>query len=138
LSVQYDFDGTNIVWEHRLWSGHGVENRSSGVAFYGENGTLILDRGGWKIYDAATPRTADGGELLRPHLENFLGCVRSRTAPAADLATGIASSALCHLGNAAYRLGRELRPAEIGQDVAAKAILNPAARPGWKLADLLA
>lgn len=138
LSVQYDFHGPNIVWEHRLWSGHGLENRSSGVAFYGERGTLILDRGGWKIYDAATSRTADGGELLRPHLENFLDCVRSRMTPAADLATGIASSALCHFGNVAYRLGRELRPAEISQDAAANAMLNTAPRPGWKLAELLA
>ncbi len=48
LSVQYDFGGPTIVWEHRLWSGHGMENRSSGVAFYGERGTLIVDRGGWK------------------------------------------------------------------------------------------
>jgi len=137
LSVQYDFGGSTIVWEHRLSSGHGVENRSSGVAFYGDQGTLILDRGGWKIYDAATPLTANGGDLLRPHLENFIDCIRTRQTPAADLATGIASSALCHYGNAAYRLGRELRISELGQDPAAKIVLDPPARAGWKLADLL-
>jgi predicted dehydrogenase len=137
MSVQYEFNGPGIVWEHRLWSGHGLENRSSGVAFYGEAGTLILDRGGWKIYDAATPRTADGGDLLRPHLENFLNSIRTREAPAADLPIGIASSTLCHFGNAAYRLGREIRPSEIATDAAAHAMLNPPPRPGWKLAELL-
>lgn len=133
LSVQYDFGGPTIVWEHRLWSGHGIENRSSGVAFYGERGTLIVDRGGWKIYDAADSLTADGHELLTPHLRNFIDCVRSRQTPAADLATGLASSALCHLGNTAYRLGREIRVNDLPRDTEAQALLVPPTRSGWKL-----
>lgn len=133
LSVQYDFGGPTIVWEHRLWSGHGVENRSSGVAFYGERGTLVVDRGGWKIYDAAESQTADGHELLTPHLRNFVDCVKSRQTPVADAATGIASSTLCHLGNASYRLGREIRLEEIEGDAEAKAMLFPPNRTGWNL-----
>ena len=49
--VQYQYRNSAITWEHRLWTNHGIENRSAAVAFYGEEGTLIIDRGGWKVYD---------------------------------------------------------------------------------------
>jgi predicted dehydrogenase len=108
LSVQYDFGAKSILWEHRLWSSHTPEGRSSGVAFHGDNGTLVVDRGGWKVYDHSETVTADASDLLAAHLRNFIDCVRSRQAPAASLEVGVAASNLCHLGNAAYRLGREL------------------------------
>ena len=139
LSVQYDFGGSTIVWEHRLWSGHGLENRSSGVAFYGSRGTLIADRGGWKIYDTADSSTADGADLLVPHVQNFLACVKSRQTPAAGLPIGLAASTLCQLGNASYRLGREIRfssaTQSCGDDLAANELLAPESRAGWRLSD---
>lgn len=109
LSVQYDFGQKSILWEQRLWSAHGIEGRSSGVAFHGDNGTLVVDRGGWKVYDHGEVVAADASDLMSAHLQNFVESVRSRKAPAADLAIGVASASLCHLGNAAYRAGRELR-----------------------------
>ena len=109
LSVQYDFGTKSILWEQRLWSSHGVEGRSSGVAFHGDNGTLVVDRGGWKVYDHGETVAADASDLLTAHLSNFVGSIRTRQAPTAELSTGLASGALCHWGNAAYRAGRELR-----------------------------
>jgi predicted dehydrogenase len=109
LSVQYDFGAKSILWEQRLWSSHGVEGRSSGVAFHGDNGTLVVDRGGWKVYDHGEVVTADASDLLSAHVTNFVDCVRGRQAPAADLSIGLASGALCHWGNSAYRAGQELR-----------------------------
>ena len=110
LSVQYDFGMKSILWEQRLWSSHGVEGRSSGVAFHGDNGTLVIDRGGWKVYDHGEVATAGVSDLLASHLANFVDCIRSRQSPAAELATGLASAALCHWGNAAHRAGHEIRP----------------------------
>lgn len=109
LSVQFDFGSKSILWEQRLWSSHGVEGRSSGVAFHGDNGTLVVDRGGWKVYDHGDVVAADASDLLATHVSNFVDCVRSRQAPTASLETGLASAALCHWGNAAYRAGHELR-----------------------------
>ncbi len=48
------------------------------------------------------------GDFLTPHLQDFLDCVRTRQQPACDLKAGRVSSALCHLGNIAYRLGRSI------------------------------
>lgn len=115
LSVQYDFGTKSILWEQRLWSSHGVEGRSSGVAFHGDNGTLVVDRGGWKVYDHGEIVAADASDLLTAHLSNFVASVRSRQAPTADLSTGLASGALCHWGNAAYRAGCELRPDQFAE-----------------------
>jgi predicted dehydrogenase len=109
LSVQFDFGGKSILWEQRLWSSHGVEGRSSGVAFHGDNGTLVVDRGGWKVYDHGEVVTAEASDLMSTHVANFIDCVRTRQTPAADLSVGIAAADLCHWGNAAYRAGHELR-----------------------------
>lgn len=108
MQVQYVFAGKSISWEHRLWSSHGMEGRSSGVSFHGDQGTLVVDRGGWKVYDHRENVTADATDLLGTHLRNFVTCVRSRQTPVADVEVGHVSSTLCHLGNIAYRQGKEL------------------------------
>ncbi|MBI1345690.1 gfo/Idh/MocA family oxidoreductase [bacterium] len=109
LMVQYAYPKHTIQWEHRLWSGHAPEGRSSAVAFYGERGVLVIDRGGWKVYDGeAAGGSCTSAELDRDHLQNFLSCVRTRQQPKADLATALVSTGLCHLGNLAYRAGHEI------------------------------
>jgi len=101
-------DGRTILWEHRLWSDRGIEGRSAAVAFYGERGTLIVDRGGWKVYGSDESLTSDSSEQLSAHCRNFIDCIRSRREPAAPVEVGRVSSTLSHLGNIAYRLGREV------------------------------
>ena len=133
--MQYAFQNKTILWEHRLWSSHGIEGRSSGVAFHGELGTLVVDRGGWKVYDHAENVTADASDLQATHLSNFIECIKTRRTPAADLQTGHLACTLCHLGNIAYRLGREVafNAAELdcGNDASANRLLaaSPIARP---------
>jgi predicted dehydrogenase len=113
LSVQYAFEQKSILWEHRLWSGHPVEGRSSGVAFYGDKGVLVLDRSGWKVYDGdPAGGVTTARELDTAHLRNFVDCIRTRQTPAADIATAALSAGLCHLGNRAYRAGHELTAAD--------------------------
>lgn len=108
LHVSYSYPGLTMTWEHRLWSPHGQEGRSAAVAFYGDKGTLIVDRGGWKVYGQRDSVASEPGEILQPHLQNFVDSIRSRQQPACNLETGVVSSALCHLGNLAYRSGQTL------------------------------
>ena len=108
LTVTYSYPDAAIVWEHRCWSQHGNEGRSAAVAFFGDQGTLIVDRSGWKVYGCRESHFAGASELRQAHLVDFLDAVRTRRFPACDIRTGHISSALCHLGNAAYRLGREI------------------------------
>ncbi|MGE0376636.1 MAG: Gfo/Idh/MocA family protein [Planctomycetaceae bacterium] len=137
LTVQYAYPEATILWEHRLWTHHGNEGRPTGTAFYGDCGTLVVDRSGWKVYDTSESLTADASELRRAHLEDFYHAVRNRSRPACDLHTGQISSTLCHLGNIAYRLGREVafdpQAQNFGDDRAANEFLTRATRSPWEL-----
>lgn len=127
LSVQYDFGDVAVHWEHRQWSSHGIEGRTAAAAFYGTEGTLIVDRSGWKIYDRKDSLYADASEIRRAHVDDFITAIREGRSPSADIGIGHRSMALCHLGNIACRLGRELRfdPASLhfSGDEAANALL---------------
>ena len=137
LSVDYAFGSATITWEHRLWSSHGLEGRSAAAAFYGDEGTLVVDRGGWKVYDRKDALTADASELARTHHRNFIDCIKTRAQPNADIEIGHVSSAICHLGNIAYRLGRDVTfdpdRMDFGDDDAANALCRHEYRHPWKL-----
>lgn len=108
LFVQYDFPSTRLMWEHRSWSSHGLEGRSAATAFYGEKGTLIIDRGGWKIYGTNTPNLGESTPLWKPHLQNFLESIQTRQAPNASLEQACVSSAMALLGNISFRTGETI------------------------------
>ena len=69
------------------------------------------------------------------HQRNFLDCVKSREEPAAPVEVGHRSATVCHLGNIALRLKKELQwdPASeqfVGSDEA-NALLRRPARESW-------
>jgi len=72
-------------------------------------GTLVLDRGGWKVYDRRDSRAENGGDLDRPHLENFVHAIRTREQPSAALTFVQSAERLCHIGIEAYRTGGAVR-----------------------------
>jgi predicted dehydrogenase len=110
LKAFFDYPDLTVSWEHRQWSSRGIEGRTNGVAFYGTEGTLIVDRGGWKIYDRKESLAAAASEIHAPHITDFLNSVRTRQTPVADIALGAQSMALCHMANLAYRTGQAVRP----------------------------
>jgi predicted dehydrogenase len=104
----FDFPGTCLTWEHRIWSKTGCEGKASGITLYGEKGTLVFDDKGWHVTEG-TEASDKTSEIERPHLQNFLDCVRDRSKkPNADIEEGHKSTRLCHLGNIALRVGRTL------------------------------
>ena len=46
----YQFDDFTMIWEHAVGVGLGPFQRSHGVAFIGNNGTLVVDRQQWEIF----------------------------------------------------------------------------------------
>lgn len=137
LQVTYSYPEATIIWEHRLWTQHGNEGRSAAVAFYGDQGTLVVDRSGWKVYDRSDSVTARASELRQAHLLDFARAVRTRRSPHCDLATGQTSSDLVHLGNIAYRVGHEVafdpQSRRFPADDAANALLSRTYRRPWEL-----
>ena len=103
---------------------------------------MIVDRGGWKVYDQKKSITSDFSEQPISHLRNFIDSVKSRTQPNADIETGHISSVLCHLGNIAYRTGEDIlidsskQNCNILNSDAASQLLGRENRSGWELPNI--
>ncbi len=100
-----------LVYEQRIWSPYVQEGYENGNAFYGTDGMLILGKhSGWQLYGPRNTlrEKAEGGLDGALHHRNFLSCLRSGKLPAADIEIGHLSASLCHLGNIAVRVGRQL------------------------------
>lgn len=108
----FEFGDRAIIWEGRsFYKPIASEAPKFEVAFYGENGTVTIDRTHVNVYDA-------GGKLLEEekhpggdqfHTENFLACIKDGKRPNADIEEGHKSTLLCHLGNISYRTGKALQ-----------------------------
>jgi len=80
------------------------------------------------------------GWIARPHIQNWLDCIKTRGLPNADVEIGHRSISVCHLANIARELGRRLKwdPAKEtfpGDDEANRYVDRPK-RKGYELPDL--
>lgn len=88
-----------------------------GVLFYGENGFMRLDHGGFAIYlgekrEPGEKMAAERGEAgQQRHFNNFIDAIRSRRVAdlTGDVEEGALSSDLFHMANISYRLKRRLQ-----------------------------
>jgi predicted dehydrogenase len=144
----YDFGDFGLVWEHQAGTGHGAEKREHGCAFYGTNGTLIVDADSWEVapekgkgLEPITKKREDDPELCRVKLVgDFLNCCRTRKRPAEDLELGHHVTTVAHLGNLALRTGRSIEydaanMRVIGNDKANE-MITPHYRAPWTLPKL--
>ena len=122
LQTVYEYDGFSILWEHATGIDGGNYGRDHGIAFIGNNGTLVLDRSGWEVIPEnerqgwdknlgpkieAVPMQYNQGNGLDNHTKNFIEAVKSRDATLlkAPIQVGYDAALVCHLGNVAYKSG---------------------------------
>jgi predicted dehydrogenase len=136
--VNYDYGDFMLVWELRSFGRHRpLEAASSGAAFYGNEGALVIGANNWTFYprDGGAGTTVKGGP--EAHEKNFLECVKSRQRPNADVEIGRLSTTLCHLGNISHHLGRDVRfdpkTETFGSDKQANAYLTKQYRSTYPL-----
>ncbi len=93
------------------------------------------------VKDPPTPDKAEvwegPGWVARPHLQNWLDCIKTRGRPNADVEIGHRSISVCHLANIVRQVGRKLQwdPAKeqfVGDDEANKLVDRPK-RKGYEL-----
>lgn len=117
LTTLYEFDNFNLVWDSAMGIDNGSYGRDHGIAYIGNNGTLILNRGGWEIIEekqsknkVSKPLVQASDNGLDKHWENFVSVVKSRKM--ADLNCSIQDGAhvatIAQMGNIAYRTGQKL------------------------------
>lgn len=115
MQVNYEF-GTGkktklLTYEMRVWAPYGYLNESEGAAVFGDQGYLTMGNERWTAIGKGGKVLAsgEGGSHEKPHVQNFIDCIKSRAKPYCDLETvGHPASVLCHAGNISARVGRKL------------------------------
>jgi predicted dehydrogenase len=117
LVTLYEFDGFNLIWDHAMGIDNGSYGKDHGIAFIGNNATLILGRWGWEVIEERQSKNKVSKPLAKPvdngldlHWVNFVEVLRSRKME--DLHCSIADGAhvatVAQMGNIAFRSGQHL------------------------------
>ncbi len=151
LQAVFEFEDYSMLWEHATGIDLGPYGRNHGVAFIGNRGTVVVDRGKWEVLPETedidgkpsylTPalpvqqRRDDGG--LDAHMVNFVECIKTREQPTCNAAVAARAAVTAHLGNIAFKTGRRLTWDDAARtspgDAEANALLQPAYRSPWRL-----
>ena len=149
LQTVYTFKDFTVMWDHAIGIDDGAYGRTHGLGFVGENGTLVVDRGGWEVI----PERVGGKARMEPvelhraygegglnlHVKNHLECIKNRTPAkcAANIHIGAHIAKFAHLGNIAYRTGKKLTwDGKSFHDREADSYLCKEYRKPWKLPKL--
>ncbi len=146
LTTLYEFENFNMVWDHAMGIDNGQYGRDHGIAFVGNNGTLVLDRGGWEVMEeknaknkVSKPHVKPSENGLDKHMQNFMSVIRSGkmeelTAP---IQTGADVAIVAQMGNIAFRSGKRLAwdkaAGKFTDDAVNKAYLAKAYNNGYKI-----
>jgi predicted dehydrogenase len=110
-TVNFEFDDCLLQFEVRGLITNDEARVKIGDIFYGTEGLLaITSYTNWQTYMGDKLEPGPSGKGGGDHFANFLQAVKSRDARSLNgpIEEGHLSSAYCHLGNIAYRLGRKL------------------------------
>jgi len=130
-TATFEYDGYNLVWQHRTWGTPPDPDYPWALFIYGEKGTLKAST----MRADFIPQAKDGKPLhfdcyferekypedvseadielnaapaTRRHMLDFLAAIEKRSRPIADIEQGHISTASCILANVAMELGRPL------------------------------
>ncbi|QDU80337.1 Putative 4,5-dihydroxyphthalate dehydrogenase [Polystyrenella longa] len=147
LQVTYEFAGERpkiLTYEMKLWVPYKYYDETEAAVIYGDQGYMVAGNRGWRAYTSGGKLVKEvaGDTHERPHVQNFVDCVKSRKKPVCDLETvGHPASVLCHSGNIAARIGRTvtLDPETetfVGDDEANALRGRPDYRKPWSLPEI--
>jgi predicted dehydrogenase len=143
MTAVYDFKDFTMIWEHTIGIGLGNWSRPHGMAYTGENGTLVLDRKGWEVIPEkqrieAVPVQKNIGVGLDLHVRNFLDCLRDNTPQKLNAGIDIGRNValVAQMGNIAYRTGEKVSWNNDKQQFStatANKLIIPQYNNGWTL-----
>jgi predicted dehydrogenase len=149
MSVSWQMKDFSISWEHTAGIQNGPYGRLYGLAFTGNDATLVADRSGWELFPElgeegykvpAIPKQNTGHENHEEHVKNFIECIRSRKEPACPIENGRLVALYAHMGNIALRTNSRLEwdtaTSSFGKNKPANDLVTPAYREPWKLPEI--
>lgn len=155
LQAVFEYEDFNMLWEHATGIDLGNYGKPEGIAFIGNNGTLVVNRQGWEV----TPETErnDAGVLLykiedlpdqvKPgqvnylfdHTKNFVEAMQKNDSSILNcgIETGALAAINAHMGNIAFKTGRKIywdaANGNFKNDDEANQLIKATYHNGWKL-----
>jgi predicted dehydrogenase len=148
ISVIYPNDDFVINFDVTAGVQKGPYDMSYGLAFIGDNATLVADRSKLILYpewDSQAKKTraeeykyTDGKESHGEHVRNFLDCIKTRNRPACPPETGRAAALHVHIPNIAARAGESMviwddNGNRFTNSEKANQLISPVYRQPWSL-----
>ncbi len=148
--ANFDYGDKLISWECKCCQGMKFYGRDRGAAIMGTDGTVVVDRGGYEIYDLKGNKTsefkaskaADSGDLVGrdsmtdQHFANFIDGIRAGAKLHAPVAVGNVSVTTLQLANIAWKTNRVLNldtaDGKIKGDAEAMKMWDREYEPGWE------
>ena len=152
MQAVFEYDGFNMLWEHATGIDGGPYGKPEGIAFVGNNGTLVVNRGGWEVIPEtysedgvrkykleAMPYQGHNDNILDLHTKNFVDAIRANDA--SRLKCGIDSGSVAainaSMGNIALKTGRKLfwdaRALQFEKDAQANELTRAVYRTAYQL-----
>jgi predicted dehydrogenase len=150
LVTSFEYDDKMLAWEGTCCQGMKYYNRSRGTTILGTEGTVLVDRDGYEIYDlngkktnefkAGTQSTSADlvgrDSMTDAHFANFIAGIRSGEALHAPVAVGNVAVTMLQLSNIAWEVNRELHldsaDGKIKGDTQAMALWDREYEKGWE------
>ena len=155
LQTVFEYEHFNLLWEHAVGIDGGPYGKTEGIAFIGNNGTMVVNRDGWEVLPE-TKRNDDGilvydiedlpdqkkgrnADYIADHAKNFVAAMQANDASLlkCGIETGAIAAINAHMGNVAYRTGRKVywdaAKGEFKNDPEANALIKANYQNGWKL-----
>ena len=122
LLTSFEYDDQMISWEGKSCEGMQYYGRDRGAAIMGTNGSVLVDRDGYEIYDLKGKKTSEfktGGEtsssdthgrdsMTDAHFANFIAAIQKGEKLNAPIDVGNVSVTTLQLSNIAWEVNREL------------------------------
>ena len=149
LVTNFNYDDKMISWDGRCCNGMKLYGRDRGSVIMGTTGSVIVDRGGYEVYDLGGRKTDEfkvgkqtsSGDLVGAdsmtdlHFANFIAGIRTGAKLNAPIEVGNVAVTMLQLSNIAWEVNRELRlnPAngQIQKDPEAMKLWGREYEKGW-------
>ncbi|UCE07341.1 MAG: Gfo/Idh/MocA family oxidoreductase [bacterium] len=122
LVTSFEYEDKMITWEGKSCNNMEYYGRGRGVTIHGTEGTVLIDRNGYEIYNYdgekifeyvkeekdITMGIAGGGPMTDMHFQNFINAIRSGEKLNSPIEEGNVSATMLLLSNIAWKVGRTL------------------------------
>lgn len=138
-----------IEWDGKSRNGYLTYGADRGTVIYGTEGTVFVNRSGYKMFDRAGKLIGEksssgteagtalggGGDMTTLHVENFFDAIRGKSTLNSPIDEGAISTLLCHYANIGFRINKPFEVDVINGHIYDKDAMKLWKReyePGWE------